>query len=44
MCTILRPTVSQLPSPELRSGWALKKKISAIRTSGGAKRAARRIR
>ena len=32
---ILRPIVSHAPSPELRSGWALKKKISPIRSSGG---------
>jgi len=31
----LRPIESQTPRPELRSGWALKKKMSAIRTSGG---------
>src|SRR4051794_20631618 len=34
----LRPIVSQTPRPELRSGCALKKKISAIRTSGGPSR------
>jgi len=31
----LRPIVSHTPRPELRSGWALKKKISAISMSGG---------
>src|SRR5215217_1379937 len=40
MWTSLRPIVSHVPSPELRSGWAEKKKISPISTSGGARRAA----
>jgi hypothetical protein len=33
---IFRPIVSYTPSPEFRSGWALKKKIRPIRRSGGA--------
>ncbi len=36
MCASLRSTVSHAPSPELRSGWAERKKISAISASGGA--------
>src|SRR3712207_5772921 len=38
MCASLRRTVSHIPSPELRSGWAERKKISPISSSGGAKR------
>jgi hypothetical protein len=38
MCAALRSTVSHVPSPESRLGWADSAKITAISRSGGAKR------
>src|SRR5688500_11202007 len=43
MCASLRRIVSHVPRPELRSGWAERKKISPISSSGGANRLAARM-
>ena len=40
---IFRPIVSHTPRPELRSGWADRKKITAITRIGGPKREIARI-